>query len=149
LTFAWGAAVLGIEAYQFQPAKAYWDSGNGSGQVNALTYWYVATAVGISAGCTLIVGSILCLVYNLVEADGLKFPAAIVVWLGALCCVPSCVLNAMTLNTMVQAAGGIGFTGLCYTQYCSLDYYTGVAVCLLGISFFLGFCTGLSTLLTH
>ncbi len=41
-----------------------------------------------------------------------------------------------------------GFVNLCYAGYCHLEYFTGVAVCLLGMQWFLAFFTGLSTMLT-
>lgn len=108
--------------------------------------------MGIAAGCVVALGGIACIMYNIMEEwDWLGPPTGIILLVGMAICAAGCVLFALTLQVMVQAVGGGGtcMANYCFAGFCKLDWFTGVCVCLLGITFFISLGTAISTFMTH
>ena len=70
ITFILGGALLGLSAYQYRPARDFWDAGNQN--PSTLDLWFYAVVVSLVAGCAVVLAAILGFVVSLLPSLSLN-----------------------------------------------------------------------------
>ena len=140
ILFLISGAGLGISAYLFWPVRQTQSPGFGP-----LDLWWYGTVVAIVGSAVCFAGSIMSFIYNCPDGmDWFRFLCGPITLAGAALCIAAAVLLGITLNDLIAC----GTTCTCQAGFCRLDYFTGAATGLSGLTVIFGFCCGLSTMLT-